>query len=109
MPRPPVSRDGDVPRLPRGRGVKLMGPQLFKIGMVAMLLVAVIMLRRPCSDAVGKFVSDFDQRDAGVKAPPPQQPDPYKSPVIEIDTRKMSDEEIKRRLDVFRNPDAGVP
>jgi len=55
---------GREPRLPRGGGGWLRGPQLIKIGATATLLVVVIVLRKPCSEATSKFVSDFDGSDA---------------------------------------------
>ena len=75
-PRRPQA-DDDVPRLPRGKGWGLSFPQLLRIGMVAVALVAVVVLTRPCADATSKFVTGFDDTDAAVirlidaGAPPP--------------------------------------
>jgi hypothetical protein len=60
--------DDDVPRLPRGRGMKLSTAQLVQIVMVAAALVAVIVLARPCSESVSRLVTSFDQSDAGTRA-----------------------------------------
>ena len=69
-------RSDDDIRIPRGRGLRLTMPQIFRIAMVAAMLVAVIVLQRPCADAVGRFVAGFDPppppaaRDAGPDVPP---------------------------------------
>ena len=49
----------EVPKLPRGRGIKLSGPLVFRIAITALTLVAVIALARPCGDAVGRFFNNF--------------------------------------------------
>ncbi|HEY1546209.1 MAG TPA: hypothetical protein VGG28_00245 [Kofleriaceae bacterium] len=49
-----------VPKLPRGRGLKFSGVELFRIAMTLGLLVALIVLTKPCSKAVGTFVMGFD-------------------------------------------------
>ncbi|HSS01057.1 MAG TPA: hypothetical protein VLM79_28565 [Kofleriaceae bacterium] len=48
-----------MPRLPRGRGLKLSGPQLLRIVMLAILLVFLIVTQRPCANAVSRFVTSF--------------------------------------------------
>lgn len=58
--------DDDVPRLPRGRGMKFTTAQLVQIVMVAVALVAVIVLQKPCARSVSRFVTSFDQPDGGV-------------------------------------------
>ena len=55
----------DVPRLPRGRGITLSTAQLVRIVMVAVALVALIALQKPCANSVGRFVTSFQQPDAG--------------------------------------------
>lgn len=57
--------DEPVPRLPRGKLIKLTGPQMFRIVFFAVLLVGVLLLRQPCSDGIGRFVESFDTADAG--------------------------------------------
>jgi len=60
-----------VPRLPRARHTKLSKMALFRTAMLAMLLFAVLALRRPCADGVSKFIGSFDGKpDAGAEAPP---------------------------------------
>jgi hypothetical protein len=48
-----------VPRLPRGRGLKLSGPELLRVLMLAVLLVFLIVSARPCSNAVSRLVTSF--------------------------------------------------
>jgi hypothetical protein len=67
--------DDDVPRLPRGRGITLSRPQLIKIAFTAALLVAVIVLTKPCAEATGKFVGGFDNPDAAPASPTITRPD----------------------------------
>jgi hypothetical protein len=63
--------DDEVPKLPRGRGIKLAGPELFRIAVTAISLVAVIVLARPCGDAVGKFVGSFGSNGSAATAAMP--------------------------------------
>lgn len=62
--------DDDVPRLPRGRGLTLPFGQVLRIAVVAVALVALIVLQRPCSRSVSRFVMEFAPQDAAV-APQP--------------------------------------
>jgi hypothetical protein len=55
-----MAGDDDVPKLPRGRGIKLSTPEIFRILVTAGMLVAVLLLARPCGNAVGNFVKRFD-------------------------------------------------
>ncbi len=53
-------RDHDeVPRLPRGRGLRLSRIQLVRIAGTAILFVFLVMMQRPCSTAVSTFVTGF--------------------------------------------------
>lgn len=58
-----MARENDdvegVPKLPRGRSMKWTLPMLTRIGLTAGLLVLLLVVRKPCSDSVGKFVTDF--------------------------------------------------
>jgi hypothetical protein len=74
--RPPA--DDDVPRLPRGRGLSFSFGQIMRIAMVAMALVALLVLQRPCARSVSKFVTGFGPDDAGV--PPPRTTEPVMVP-----------------------------
>jgi hypothetical protein len=57
--------DDDVPRIPRGRGLKLSAGQFVQVVMVAAALVAVVILAKPCGRAVSGFVTGFDRPDGG--------------------------------------------
>jgi hypothetical protein len=72
LPDEPAADDAPVPRLPRGRGFALSTPALIRIAMFATLLVAVIVMRRPCADNVAGFVNSFDTPDAGAAKHPAQ-------------------------------------
>lgn len=64
--------DDAVPQLPRGRGIRLSRPQLFRIGGTLLLLAFVIVAQRPCADSVSKFVTGFgDQGSASTAMPRP--------------------------------------
>jgi hypothetical protein len=49
-----------VPKLPRGRGMKFSGPEIFRILVTLALLIALVVLTKPCSHAVSTFVMGFD-------------------------------------------------
>ncbi len=49
-----------VPKLPRGRGLKLSKPELFRIALTLITLIGVIVLTKPCASAVSGFVTSFD-------------------------------------------------
>ena len=71
----PLRESGDdepVPKLPRGRGIKLSTPQLIRIGGTALLLVLLIVMQKPCANAVSGFVTGFDgSGSAASKMPKP--------------------------------------
>jgi hypothetical protein len=52
--------DEPVPKLPRGRGMKFSGPEMFRIGLTLVTLIGVVVLMRPCANAVSGFVTSFD-------------------------------------------------
>jgi len=62
--------EAPVPRLPRGRGLRLSGPQLVRIAGTLFLLVFLVMTQRPCSDAVSKFVTGFGDRGSAAAVMP---------------------------------------
>lgn len=70
----PATAD-DVPRLPRGRGLRLSGPQLVRIAGTVCLLVFLIVVQRPCANAVSTFVTSFgssaDRGSAAAAMPRP--------------------------------------
>lgn len=57
--------DDEVPKLPRGKGMKFSSAQLMRIGLTAALLIMVIMMQKPCADAVSGFVTSFDGSNKG--------------------------------------------
>jgi hypothetical protein len=76
---PSDGRDDDgepVPRLPRGRGLRLSVPELLRIAVLAILLVFLIVTQKPCADAVSRFVTSFgDHGSAGKAMPRPDNVD----------------------------------
>jgi hypothetical protein len=59
-----------VPRLPRGRGLRLSGVQLVRILGLAIVLVVVVMMQRPCAEAVSGFVTGFGDRGSAADVMP---------------------------------------
>lgn len=58
-PRAAPAPDADVPRLPRGRGLRLSRPLLVRIAGTVALLVFLIVMQRPCADSISRFVTGF--------------------------------------------------
>ena len=73
-----------MPSLPRGRGLKLSGQVLVRIGMTLLLLVMLLFMQKPCADAVSHFVTGFGSDGSGSNGsaaarpvvPPPGTIDP---------------------------------
>ena len=64
--------DDEVPRLSRGRGLRLSRPQMVRIAGTLLLLVFLIVVQRPCADAVSKLVTSFGgQGSASAQMPRP--------------------------------------
>jgi hypothetical protein len=81
--------DDDVPRLPRGKGLRLRSTDVARIGMVALLLVCIVVLGRPCASGVAGFVDSFSPApDAGPAAPATE----------ELQLERLTEEEIRRRF-----------
>jgi hypothetical protein len=81
-----MSDNDDPPKLGRGpwwSGIR--GVELIRIGAVAIALLVVIMLGRPCADSVARFVDGYSI-DA---APPPR-------PTLEFE--RLTEEEIRKRF-----------
>ena len=55
-----------LPKLPRAPLIgKMSVPGMIRIAMFATMLYAVVMMRQPCSEGVGRFIGDFEEtRDA---------------------------------------------
>jgi hypothetical protein len=105
-----LERDPDVPRLPRGKGFKLSFGEIVRIGLTATMLIAVLVLAKPCADAVGRFVASFDPPDAQ-PAPAPQTSQPHqpeKTPAGYVHlTPNMTPQQIQQAIGAAR--DAGAP
>ena len=109
--------DEPIPKLPRSRGFKLSGPEIFRILLFAGLLFGVLALRQPCSEGIGTFVESFEVPDAGPDTGAPEQPEtPAVDPRLpgNVDgyirlTGDMSEEEIRAKLEQAGvwAPDAG--
>ncbi len=54
-----LTGDAPVPKIPRGRGLKLSGGQMLRIALTAAMLVMLILMTKPCSNAVSSFVTNF--------------------------------------------------
>jgi hypothetical protein len=102
-----------VPRLPRGRGIRLSPLEIGRIVSVALLLVAVIALRGPCADSVGRFVGTFDPPVAAVDAGAASVPSGYvrlRSDMTEPELRKAVDEARgQAALDAGQTPVDSAP
>ncbi|MEZ4402715.1 MAG: hypothetical protein R3B06_22025 [Kofleriaceae bacterium] len=59
------TEDDEVPRLPRGRGLRFSFGELVRILMVATALIALLVLQKPCARSVSQFVTGFGSVDAG--------------------------------------------
>ncbi len=82
-----------VPKLPRGRGMKFSGPEMFRIAITIALLVAVVVLTKPCSHAVSTFVMGFDG-----SAKPPVVNNGFGSAEL-IPLRGLNDQQIKSTVE----------
>jgi len=96
--------DAPVPRLPRGKGIRLSTQSVIRIGMFATLLVAVVVMQRPCADNVSRFVTSFGP-DAGASARPTPAAPAATPPAAELPagdfvrlTPDMTEEEIRRKI-----------
>ncbi len=102
-----------VPRLPRGKGTRFSTMSMFRIAMLGMLLVAVLVMRKPCADGVAKFIGGFEQKpDAGAEQAPPRTtlpPGEYiklDGPLTEEKLKELR-ERAKKRQEAAK-PDAGA-
>jgi hypothetical protein len=80
--------DEPVPRLSRGRGLRLRTADVVRIGMFATLLVFLIVMGRPCADGVAGFVESFSPADAAPAAPA--------APPIQLE--RLTEEQIRQRF-----------
>jgi len=101
-------------KLPRGRGLKLSRAQLIRIGGTLFLLIFLLVMQKPCANAVSKFVTGFDDHgSAGSAMPKPGNVDMpgSGSGSAEIQYEHlhpgMTDEEVKAVIDRARARNAG--
>ncbi len=102
--------DEPVERLPRGRGLKLSGSMLVRIGMTLLLLTMLLVMQKPCANAVSKFVTGFgSDGSAGSAVPTPgtidlpgQAPDPGMDRYEHTGSNMMTLEETKAMIDRAR-------
>ena len=105
--QPPADIES-VPRLPRGRGLKFSRPELLRIGMLLITLVGVIVLTRPCADAVSGFVMDMDGSAAPARKAMPTPGNVTVPETQHFEQLKpgMTDDEIKAAIERARERDA---
>lgn len=94
-----------MPKLPRGRGLKLSKPDLIRIAFLVIALIGVIMLTGPCARSVSNFVTGFDNKNKAARKPgtvdvPKQQHYEQLKP-------GMSEEEIKAAIERSKAQSAG--
>ena len=90
--KPPAGDDEPVPKLPRGRGIKLSFPEIMRILMISAMLVAIVVLRKPCAENTGRFIESFES--------------PVDASYIRL-SGEMTEEELRQKLDL-EPEDAGV-
>jgi hypothetical protein len=94
-----VRDDEPVPKLPRGRGLKLSTPELLKIALTAATLVAVIVLAKPCGNAVSGFVMGFEQGSGSAAAQMPKPSNVKEPEQYEVLRPGMTEEETKAAIE----------
>jgi len=82
--------DEPVPRLPRGRGLKLDTGMIVRIIATTALLVMILAVARPCANATSKFVTDFGDDGSAAKGKTMPQPGNVDLPKAE---RRLEDYE----------------
>src|SRR5689334_429047 len=83
----------EIPRLPRGKLMKFQLHDIIRIGIFASVLVAILFMRKPCSDGVAKFVGSFDDKQS--------QPAPAAQPSDKPDiqpAQHLTDDELRKRF-----------
>jgi hypothetical protein len=79
--------DDDVPRLPRGKGLRMRSSDVVRVGLFATLLVMIIALGRPCASGVAGFVDGFS---------PPADAGPPAASGMQLE--RLTDEQIRARF-----------
>lgn len=98
-----MSDDEPVPKLPRGRGLRLNGPEVFRVLITGAMLVAVLILAKPCGDAVSRFVMGMDGSGKGSAIPKPGNVDIPQLPgsagdYVELHAG-MTDEQVRQAIE----------
>lgn len=98
-----------VPKLPRGRGLKFSKPELFRIALMAITLIGILALARPCADSVSGFVLDMDGSAApsGKAMPTPGNVTAPETQHFEELRPGMTEEELKAAVERSRARAAG--
>ena len=98
----PAGDSEPVPKLPRGKGIRLNGPEMFRIVITGAMLVAVLVMAKPCGNAVGNFVMGFQGSGKGSAMPKPGNVDLPQLPgsagdYVELHAG-MTDEQIQQAI-----------
>lgn len=101
-PAKPTGDSEPVPKLPRGKGIRLNGPEMFRIVITGAMLVAVLVMAKPCGNAVGNFVMGFEGSGKGSAMPKPGNVDIPQLPgsagdYVELHAG-MTDEQIQQAI-----------
>jgi hypothetical protein len=106
--------DDVVPKLPRGKGLRLSAGHLLKLGMTAGVLVMLVFMRRPCADNVANVVIDLDQPGSAARSMP--RPGNVELPADSPDdedfvliTPGMTEDEVKAAVERQRGAGSGRP
>jgi hypothetical protein len=104
-----IGIDEPVPKLPRGRGMKFSGPDMFRIVLLVVTLAGVVLLTKPCANAVSGFVTSFDGSGSSKEQAMPKpgnvdMPGSAAAPEDQYERLKpgMSPEEIKAAMERSR-------
>ncbi len=87
----------EVPRLPRGKGLRLRTTDVVRIAMFALLLICIVVLGRPCASGVAGFVDSFSPTPDAAPAPAATE---------ELQLERLTEEEIRRRFPGDEEADA---
>jgi len=75
--------------------------------MVAAMLVMIIVLQRPCSEAVGRFVASFDPPDAAVPIDAATDGEELPSGYVKLDP-EMTEEALRKAMSKARAEQAAL-
>lgn len=93
-----------MPRLPRGRGLRLSRIELLRIAGLAILLIFLLATQRQCADAVSTFVTSFGDQKPAQPRPSPAATTGSGSAAIDVDRYErlrpgMTDAEMKATIE----------